>query len=312
MASTPEQPNSQLRDEQYQEERQVDAWNRDVETTGRWGNRQAKEVYAVVGVAVLVIVVTVLGVVLGTKDKGIVPFEGQELGNQIVVNGKVVSGYVLPTPPEPTKFGSEQAELEFVLQALGGNDVLREKVAMIGNSVDSLVGKADDATVDPYVRAASWLVTSDSTDAEEFAVIRYALAAFYYETTGENWNNNENWLSSENHCEWYGVECCPKLMASTSCIYTDFYKFIQLDMFRNNLHGPIPAALSLLPDLQSFFLNDNALTGTIPTILGVIPKLHRLYLQYNRLTGTIPGAVVLDQSEVVGTLFFAVPSIFHR
>ena len=38
-------------------------------------------------------------------------------------------------------------------------------------------------------------------------VQRYALATIYFSTDGEDWENNDRWLSGSDECNWYGIEC---------------------------------------------------------------------------------------------------------
>jgi len=71
----------------------------------------------------------------------------------------------------------------------------------------------------PQYKAAQWLVNEDTFAAcpENLArlVQRYALAAFYYSTGGDDWNfcsaSDENcsraFLGGGDECTWYGVNC---------------------------------------------------------------------------------------------------------
>lgn len=38
---------------------------------------------------------------------------------------------------------------------------------------------------------------------------RYALAVFYYATSGDSWTDRDNWLSDEPECQWARVTCHP-------------------------------------------------------------------------------------------------------
>lgn len=55
----------------------------------------------------------------------------------------------------------------------------------------------------------TWAPPENVTNAEQIWVERYALASFYYstDTMKSPWRSNDQWLSAESTCSWYGVEC---------------------------------------------------------------------------------------------------------
>ncbi|MEJ2759721.1 MAG: hypothetical protein P8046_14675, partial [Anaerolineales bacterium] len=78
-----------------------------------------------------------------------------------------------------------------------------------------------------------------------------ALVAIYQSTHGDDWDNQTGWLEDENVCNWYGVSC-------------NGGTIVALDLFGNNLSGPLPLEIGGFPDLKTLTLNDNSLTGPIP------------------------------------------------
>ena len=105
---------------------------------------------------------------------------------------------------------------------------------------------------------------------------REALVALYNTTNGENWRNNDNWLSDAPIGEWYGVTT------------NDDGRVIALDLNHNVLSGEIPAKLGSLSNLQSLVLDHNFLSGEIPAELGSLSNLQSLVLDHNFLSGEIP------------------------
>jgi hypothetical protein len=65
-------------------------------------------------------------------------------------------------------------------------------------------------------------------------------------------------------------------------------RVIKLELFSNNLSGPLPRELGQLSALQVVILFDNKLTGAIPTELGQLEALTTLRLSYNQMSGPIP------------------------
>lgn len=96
------------------------------------------------------------------------------------------------------------------------------------------------------------LNTSKSTIIRRAELQREALVALYRATNGDNWNNNENWLSDKPLSEWYGVE-------------GSSYNVIQLNLYNNNLVGVLPEEFVRIFDCaMEIDLSDNHLYGTIP------------------------------------------------
>ncbi|MCY3773566.1 MAG: hypothetical protein OXG98_16290 [Gemmatimonadetes bacterium] len=103
-----------------------------------------------------------------------------------------------------------------------------------------------------------------------------ALVSFYNETNGSNWKENTNWLSAVPLDEWFGVS-------------TDASgRVTALNLGRNNLLGPLPAALSRLDRLEYLDLPGNELSGPIPPELGELENLRVLNLSRCWISGTIP------------------------
>ena len=106
---------------------------------------------------------------------------------------------------------------------------------------------------------------------------RAALVALYEATNGDEWANNNNWLSDRPLGEWYGVE-------------TDADgRVTQLDLFNNGLSGTLPSSLGDLTNLRKLRLNAGRVSGPIPPELGDLTNLEELYLDQNQLlSGPIP------------------------
>lgn len=66
------------------------------------------------------------------------------------------------------------------------------------------------------------------------------LKSIYGSCGGEDWFNSENWMSSENVCDWYGVTCTPFQDSVQSLVLSD-----------NNLVNEVPTEIFQLPYLET-------------------------------------------------------------
>ena len=101
-----------------------------------------------------------------------------------------------------------------------------------------------------------------------------ALVALYTATDGQNWANDTNWLTMP-VSQWNGVTVTNN-------------RVTKLNLFANQLTGPVPAELGDLTALTDLSLAFNQLTGTIPDDLGQLTSLTYLDLGGNAFIGTIP------------------------
>ncbi len=100
-----------------------------------------------------------------------------------------------------------------------------------------------------------------------------ALVALYNSTDGSNWYNA--WDLDTPVADWYGVTVADGRVTG-------------LDLFNNNLSGPIPTEIGDLTGLTYLSLTDNPLTGSIPDWVGTLTQLTRFYLWDHQLSGGIP------------------------
>ncbi len=128
---------------------------------------------------------------------------------------------------------------------------------------------------------------------------KYALAALYEATEGDNWTNNDGWLSNRPLNEWYGVAAIGDDVRNVvlndnnliGAIHPDLGSIPSLKWLvlrGNQLSGEIPPELGDLPELSWLDLSRNDLSGEIPPELGGLSNLEYLYLSSNNLTGRIP------------------------
>ena len=191
---------------------------------------------------------------------------------------------------------------ELVVLALSGNRLSGAIPAELGNLVKlEMLALAENrltGTIPPALDRLTrlgWLYLADNeldgcvpevwTDVEEndrdaaalpICTDRDALVALFAATDGDNWVNNENWLSNAPLDRWHGVS-------------TDGDERVtDLELFENELRGTIPPELARLANLTRLILFDNELRGEIPPALGNLANLERLYLSNNNLRGEIP------------------------
>ena len=142
----------------------------------------------------------------------------------------------------------------------------------------------------------------------------------YNATSGDNWANNDNWLSDKPLGEWHGVttdsdgrvrrldlsgnqlsEVPPELGSLSNLEW--------LWLQRNQL-SEVPSELGSLSNLEWLDLSHNRLTE-IPGELGNLSNLESLYLSSNELTGCIPEGlrdVANNDFQILGLDFCEVDS----
>ena len=98
------------------------------------------------------------------------------------------------------------------------------------------------------------------------ATDKAALVALYNATDGPNWKTSTNWLSEEPLSTWHGV-----------LLTTPSGRVRILSLHANRLHGPIPAEIANLTELELLNLTNNDLEGVLPTGLMNLTRLDILW-----------------------------------
>jgi hypothetical protein len=92
-----------------------------------------------------------------------------------------------------------------------------------------------------------------------------------------------------------------------------------MELFGNQLSGPIPPELGNMREMAELYLYGNALSGPLPESLGGLTQLTYLHLHNNNLTGPVPAEfgrmsrleelVLSDNEEMAGPLPFEMTSL---
>ncbi|MYG16281.1 MAG: hypothetical protein F4207_07630, partial [Gemmatimonadetes bacterium] len=190
--------------------------------------------------------------------------------------------------------------LDYKGHAIDGADVTWESGDETIATVDGqgLVTAVAGGTVE--ITARSGVVSSTSSITVKDVVLdREVLTILYQATNGDEWTNNENWLSDRPLNTWYGVRT------------NSDGEVVRLELSRNNLQGTIPIELCHLASLRLLALRRNNLTGNIPPELGLLTNLTWLELYDNALTGDIPpelgqltelGILILGSNNLTGKI----------
>jgi hypothetical protein len=151
----------------------------------------------------------------------------------------------------------------------------------------------------PQYKALNWLAGNINLDtfSDERKIQRYALATFYYSTSGQDWDPVGNWLVDENECMWDSSMDCVGGMVTVfdrdrvlngtlpneigllstlreSCLLLGVYV---KDSLRNTDVSPY-LSFGVCNHAENLTLADNQLlTGFIPTAIGELSNLSKQY-----------------------------------
>ena len=131
-----------------------------------------------------------------------------------------------------------------------------------------------------------------------------ALVSFYNSTNGNSWNDNNNWLSTEDVETWKGVTVegghvktlkfvLNGLTGSIPSDIGDLTYLEKIDIQENEegITGSIPNEIGNLSNLKHFRLYKNSISGNIPSAIGNLTNLELLDLRYNNIEGAIPSEI---------------------
>jgi hypothetical protein len=130
----------------------------------------------------------------------------------------------------------------------------------------------------PQRRALAWLNRTSQNQTYEIYRLRqrYALAVFFYSTSGDDspWYRRKGWLVHPNECQWSLPSGSPDWWIANTTDYqhcTSDHRYTTLYLPENNFIGTIPAELELLRDLKVLDVFFTELTQwAIPTQMYVI------------------------------------------
>lgn len=129
-----------------------------------------------------------------------------------------------------------------------------------------------------------------------------ALVQLYYDTGGQSWRTNTNWLQNNTPCSWFGVACSSGRVASLNLSdnglvgqlpanFNQLSALAELDVSFNALQGSFPSAILQLTQLSRLQLWNNAFEGSIPPGLANLTALTELDLSFNRFSGSLPSGL---------------------
>ena len=145
-----------------------------------------------------------------------------------------------------------------------------------------------DGSATPEELAVHWLLLEDPLQLQiemdqTQLVQRYSLATLYYGMNGPSWLENSGWLTAEDECTWFGVECSNGNVETIGADGT---------LEGNNLNGLISPDLALLDRLTALMLSNNPnLRGSLPFSIGNLGLLEVLSLGNCGLSGSLPTTV---------------------
>ena len=100
-----------------------------------------------------------------------------------------------------------------------------------------------------------------------------ALIDLYQSTNGNHWI--KKWDLKAPVSEWYGIK-------------VEDNHVVSINLFRNNLMGPIPETIGKLTHLKVLNLAFNNITGELPKEIGMLAELRILKLEMNRIKSKLP------------------------
>ena len=215
----------------------------------------------------------------------------------IVVTGARQISTITLTPSSATL--AEGDTLRITARAVDADGAVVEGVPFTWISGDPAVATVNDRGLVKALMAGSTSVSAASGGiAVQFALVvveRYddpqkdALLALYLSTNGDDWKNNTNWLSTEPINSWYGVN------ADSSG------RVLALNMYDNNLSGPIPPDLGRLINLRGLDFFNNNISGPLPPEIGNLTELLVMEFGYNQISGRLPPEIgSLSHLKVLG------------
>lgn len=102
---------------------------------------------------------------------------------------------------------------------------------------------------------------------------KQALEDLYESTNGPHWVRK--WEMTSPVAQWYGVKVAGGHV-------------VEINLFRNNLMGPLPESLGALKHLVVLNLAFNNITGELPATVTELNELQVLRLEMNRMKGKLP------------------------
>ena len=307
------------------------------QSESRGGGKKKK--WCLIGVVVFLLVGGGVGAALGvllTKDSG-------GAGDKSSSNEAVDQPGAEPAPTPiwmPTDAGGDAPAT--YAPTMESDEVRNARIALSVLAANIPVQSYDDVTNDrtptPQADALRWVLADPypydwdgleesppDAQAELDLVQRYVLATFFYSTNFRaSWVVDEDWLSEDDVCKWFGVVCDGgdpvardrrrglglrgdrALQGDLTGVVTELkFKEGGLDgvlpedlgaltslerivMHRNRLRGLIPESLFSLTELNTIYLDENRLKGPLGEGIGNLVKMKELTLSNNRLTGDVP------------------------
>jgi Leucine-rich repeat (LRR) protein len=270
--------------------------NHNKHNTTSWycSRNRVRSVLTIVSGICICVFCTLLGVLIGHRERndyGILPPNNDSSSS----SSSTSAGYVEPSD-------RYAAFVQLVKDNKWSKDELVDTINSYQNNAIDWIANKDTMKVP---------ISIDSIQLKQ----RYALAVLYYSLNGINWNTNLFFLSGDkSECEWYQYWSINTNTTSRrsnpntnpTVIDTDADADVaqvgvvcntngadvgiisRLFIPSNNLHGEMPAEISLLTELREINFYNNEINGIIHGTFSALTKLEAFVLYQNQIRDVIP------------------------